>query len=137
MTNGRFKFIHNSYPDLPNTPSADAMRSPTWTAMQNLHANDQLTQSQSECFRPRSEFEFYDRQSDPFEIINRIDDPQHKLSIHMLKTNLTQWQEATKDFLPSKRTPDEFDRLTGAPDNAIRQRPRPSKLEMFGKNGAY
>jgi|GEM_PF-2276281 hypothetical protein len=36
VANQHWKLIHNTYPDLPNTPSADAGRSPTWIAIQRL-----------------------------------------------------------------------------------------------------
>lgn len=76
-------------------------------------------------------------QRDPGELNNRIADAAYQ-SVHSeLKAALEEWTKATGDFLPSKRTPDEFDRITGEPDHSVRVRPRRSKKEMFGTNGKY
>ncbi|WP_417731625.1 hypothetical protein [Rosistilla oblonga] len=50
---------------------------------------------------------------------------------------MLRWSQETGDYLPSRRTPDEFDRVSGEPDHSVRVRPRPSKQEMFGTNGKY
>ena len=49
---------------------------------------------------------------------------------------IARWAADTDDYLPSRRTPDEFDRDTGRPTPA-RIRPRPSKMDMFGRHGPY
>ena len=50
---------------------------------------------------------------------------------------LEDWSIKTDDFMPSKRTPDEFDRITGQPDHSVRKCPRPDKKAMFGTYGKY
>jgi len=134
----RFKLIRNDYRDLPSTPSADAGRSLTWQAMLKLQQEGKLTPQQQSCFlAPRPAWELYDLQSDPGELSNRIDDPAYK-SVRIRLTNALQdWTKQTSDYIPTRRTPDEFDRVTGEPDHSVRVRPRPSKLEMFGTNGKY
>ena len=47
----------------------------------------------------------------------------------LYEEELKKIREETNDILPRKRTPDEFDRETGQP-NDFRIRPRPSKAEM-------
>ena len=54
-----------------------------------------------------------------------------------MQAALKDWSEKTGDYLPTKRTADEFDRVTGEPDHSVRVRPRPSKKQMFGTNGKY
>ena len=133
----RFKYIRNSYPDLPNTPGADAVRSPSYRAMQRLRGEGKLNPAQMACFvKPRPAEEFYDLQADPFELNNLADDPAYAQALAEHREILRQWSERTGDYVPSRRTPDEFDRETGEPTPA-RRRPRPSKMEMFGTNGAY
>ncbi|MFT6862964.1 MAG: N-sulfoglucosamine sulfohydrolase [Akkermansiaceae bacterium] len=133
-----WKLIHNTYPDLPNTPSADAGRSPTWTAIQALARKGQLTPAQRRCLvTPRAEFELYDLKNDPFELKNLAAEQKHQEMLEDLKGVLKAQFLKTKDYLPSKRTPDEFNRITGAPDHSVRKRPRPSKKEMFKSNGRY
>jgi N-sulfoglucosamine sulfohydrolase len=134
----RWKLIHNSYPDLPNTPSADAGRSPTWTAITRLAKEGKLTPAQQRCLaKPRAEFELFDLKNDPFELTNLTSKPEHQTTFAELKLALKKQFETSGDYLPSKRTPDEFDRETGAPDHSVRKRPRPSKKDMFGTNARY
>lgn len=134
----QFKLIRNTYHDLPATPPADAGRSPTWQAMRTLRAAGQLTAAQQACFvAPRPEYELYDLHRDPMELVNRFDDPAYAQPRVELLQALQDWSRRTDDFVPSVRTPDEFDRGTGEPDHSIRRRPRPTRLEMFGTNGKY
>jgi arylsulfatase A-like enzyme len=145
VVNQRWKLIRNTYPDLPNTPSADAGRSPTWTAIQRLREENRLTPAQFRCLKkPRAQLEFYDLKNDPFELTNLaenpnhfIENPNHETVLEDMMAMLELQFKRTNDYLPSKRTPDEFDRETGDPDHSVRRRPRASKKEMFGTNGAY
>ncbi|WP_236624640.1 sulfatase [Rhodopirellula sp. SWK7] len=138
VVDGRFKLIRNDYVDLPSTPSADAGRGLSWQAMLRLQEKGSLSEEQQTCFRsPRPQWELYDLQRDPGELNNRIDDPAYASVTKRLKAALDVWTSKTGDYLPSKRTPDEFDRITGEPDHRVRVRPRPSKKEMFGTNGKY
>ena len=138
MATQQYKLIRNDYVDLPPTPSADAGRGLTWQAMLRLYDAGELTPEQSACFTaPRAKWELYDLQRDPGELHNRFEDPAYHSVRTRLQTALTDWTKRTGDYLPSRRTPAEFDRVTGEPDHSVRVRPRPSKKEMFGTNGAY
>ena len=138
VTDGRFKLIRNDYTDLPPTPSADAGRGLSWQTMLRLQQQNELSPIQQNCFgAPRPKWELYDLNRDPGETNNRIDDPAFSSVATRLKTALNNWTEETNDYLPSVRTPDEFDRVTGEPDHSVRVRPRKSKQEMFGTNGEY
>ncbi|MEJ6719032.1 MAG: hypothetical protein QNK82_11135 [Akkermansiaceae bacterium] len=138
VANQHWKLIHNTYPDLPNTPSADAGRSPTWTAIQKLRKENKLTPAPRRCLnQPRAEFELYDLKNDPFELVDLASDKAHERILLELKAVLKAQFKKTNDYLPSKRTSDEFDRETGAPDHSVRRRPRASKKKMFGTNGSY
>jgi hypothetical protein len=133
----RYKLIRNDYPDLPATPSADAGRGLSWQSMLKLQQQGKLTAPQQACFLVRAPWELYDLQRDPGELSNRFDDPAYQSLRAQLQAALDNWTRETSDFLPSKRTPDEFNRVTGEPDHSVRVRPRPSKLQMFGTNAAY
>ena len=74
------------------------------------------------------EYELYDLLNDPHELNNLADRPDQKKIFEQLLSALNDWSERTDDFMPSKRTSDEFDRVTGEPDHSVRVRPRPSKL---------
>jgi hypothetical protein len=106
--------------------------------MLQLREEGLLPPHQQTCFRvPRPRWELFDLQRDPGELRNRIDDPAYQSVRFRLTRALEQWAMETADFLPTRRTPDEFDRVTGEPDHSVRVRPRPSKFDMFGTNGRY
>jgi arylsulfatase A-like enzyme len=112
----RYKYIRNYYPDLPATPPADAVRSPTFQAMRRLRDAGKLSQPQLACFlKPRPEEELYDTEVDPHELRNLAGDPKHVAQLNKLRKALNEWQQATGDGLPKTRTVDEFDRETGTP----------------------
>lgn len=126
----RFKYIRNDYPDLAGTPSADAGRSPTMDAIRRLHKEGTLTPLQSRIFQaPRPAEELYDVIADPLEINNLANNSRYAKTLATLRAKLKRWGEETQDVLPARRTPDEFDRVTGQPLPG-RKLPRPSKKEM-------
>lgn len=138
VTTQRYKLIRNDYPDLPSTPSADAGRGLSWQNMLKLQNAGKLTEAQQACFRaPRPQWELFDLQRDPSELQNRIADPAYQSVHDRLSKALDEWSQQTNDYIPSRRTPDEFDRVTGEPDHSVRIRPRPSKEQMFGTDGKY
>jgi N-sulfoglucosamine sulfohydrolase len=125
----RFKYIRNDYPDLPNTPPADAVRSLTFMAMRRLRDAGQLTPGQMACFvKPKPAEELYDTQADPFEAQNLAGNSKHAATLDRLRAELARWQKETDDRMPGARTADEFDRETGDPlPNRVRPRvPRPA-----------
>lgn len=138
IINKKWKLIRNDYNDLAATPSADAGRSLTWQAMLKLKEENKLDTAQLACFiLPRPKYELYNLEKDPHELNNLANDKNHSKTLQLLIDELDKWSVKTNDFMPSKRTPDEFDRITGEPDHTIRKRPRPDKKDMFGKYGAY
>ncbi|MFM8392808.1 MAG: sulfatase [Acidobacteriota bacterium] len=128
----RYKYIRNDYPDLPATPSADAGRSPSMEAIRGLHQKGRLTPLQARIFQqPRPAEELYDLDADPTESRNLATDPAHQEIVRQLRARLNAWGEQTKDLVPPRRTPDEFDRQTGQPI-PNRRLPRPGKAELTG-----
>jgi N-sulfoglucosamine sulfohydrolase len=127
----KFKYIKNYYTDLPNTPSADAFRSPTYQSMLKLNKENKLNNAQLRCFEiPRPQEELYDIVNDPFELENLASSSEFMTTLDVMRTRLETTRSNTNDYLPKKRTPDDFDRITGLPTEA-RIRPRPSKAEMI------
>ena len=86
--------------------------------------------------RPRPHEELYDLKVDPFELNNLADEPGHAGILAEHRKMLETWIEESNDFIPSVRTPDEFDRETGA-RLPTRIRPRPSKKDMYDATGPY
>ena len=126
----RFKYIRNDYADLPATPPADVNRSPTYQFMRRLWAEGKLSEQQASCFqKPRPAEELYDVAEDPYELYNLAGDIRYAAVLSEFRKALADWSRRTGYRIPETRTPDEFDRQTGAPlPNRIR--PRPSKKEM-------
>ncbi|MEM8968691.1 MAG: sulfatase [Bacteroidota bacterium] len=126
----QFKYIRNFYEDLPNTPSADILRSSTFQVMKQLREVDSLNTAQLACFvSPRPSEELYDVEQDPYELTNLAGNSEYAEILDDMRKKMEQVRQQTQDRLPTQRTPDEFDRDTGQP-NEYRIRPRPSKAEM-------
>ena len=110
----RFKYIRNDYRDVPNTPPADAVSSPTFQAMRPLRDAGRLTPEQRTIFiTPRPAEELYDTWTDPHETRNLAADPRFATVLGELRATLDTWQRITNDVRPAQRTPDRFDRETG------------------------
>ena len=126
----RYKYIRNDYPDLPLTPPADALRSPSFGALRKLRDAGKLSLSQQGCFQcPRPREELYDLKLDPWELNNLAAEPAFDPVRETLAGVMKEWERRTGDFVAELRTPDEFDRETGE-SLENRKRPRPSKKEM-------
>jgi N-sulfoglucosamine sulfohydrolase len=126
----RFKYIHNDYPELPNTPPADGVRSLTYQAMERLRDLGYLTKDKLACFEPRSAEEFYDLANDPFELRNLAQDLRYASELRRHRAALAAWTKETNDVMPARRSPDEFNRETGEPlPNRVRPRPGKSSLK--------
>ncbi len=124
------KLIVHDLPDLPLTPPADVVRGVAFRELRRLRDADTLEPRHRQCFTaPRPAVELYDLRSDPGEFHNLADDPAHAPIRASLLAALAGWRETTRDLAPPRRTPDEFDRETGAP-LPNRTRPRPSKAAM-------
>ncbi|MDF1823760.1 MAG: sulfatase [Verrucomicrobiales bacterium] len=133
VRNERYKYIRNYYDDLPQTPSADGLRSPTYIELLRLREKSELTPAQKACFTaPRSAEELYDTKLDIYETNNLVDDERFAPLLRAMRAALRDWEKKTKDAAPELRTADEFDRVTGLPTDA-RVRPRLSKAKMLEK----
>jgi len=133
----RFKYIRNFYPDLPNTPPADVVRSPSFREMIRLRSEGRLPSEGMNLFiKPRPTEELYDSWADPHKTRNLAGDPAHTITLNRLRRELARWQQATDDTEPPFRTLDEFDRETGLA-LPVRVRPRPSKAQMMKQFEKY
>ncbi len=126
-------------PDVPGTPPADAVRSPTFQAMRRLRDAGKLNEAQSNPFRtPRPAEELYDVDADPHELVNLAGDARYADDLRNLRAALEDWMTETRDGVPIERTPDEFDRETGerrterVPDGA--RTPRSSRASTRAKS---
>jgi arylsulfatase A-like enzyme len=130
VRNERYKFIRNDYNDLPQTPPADAVRSPTYEALKVYREAGKLLPHQMGCFTmPRPREELYDTVADPFELNNLAADERYESVLKAMRGALSEWELRSGDRAPDLRTADEFDRVTGKP-TAARVRPRWTKKRM-------
>ena len=114
VRSARFTYVWNAYPDLPGTPPADAVRSPTYNVMQRLHAAGDLSPAQRDCFvAPRPAEELYDALDDPHSLRNLAGDPAYANRLAALRAVLEAWKKETGDSVSETRRPDGFDRQSG------------------------
>ncbi|MGI9474994.1 MAG: sulfatase family protein [Rubripirellula sp.] len=109
-------YVRNWLPETPGTPPADAVKSPTFAVMQEMHAAGTLTEEQRGCFNtPRREEFLFDVEADPNCRINLIDLPEYQAQHKKMRNALERWQAQTDDRFPGEDalTPDGFDRSTG------------------------
>lgn len=110
----RYLYIRNAFPELPGTPPADAVRSPTYRKMQELHARGELIPVQASCFiAPRPAEELYDTVQDPYSLLNLAGDPEYAQVLAEMQEAHRIWAMETADKVPEQPTPDGFDRHTG------------------------
>ncbi|MFV0442792.1 MAG: sulfatase [Planctomycetaceae bacterium] len=127
VTDGRYRLVRNWLTHLPTTPPADAVRSPTYSVMQQRHAAGKLDAPQELVFAaPRAKLELYDIRADPHCLTNLADDAAHAAIRRRLQDTLDAWQQETDDKFPGENrlTPDGFDRSTGEKVPGMR-RPHP------------
>ena len=124
------KYIKNFFPQLPNTPPADALTGMSFDSILELRESGELNEVQSFIFQaPRPEEELYDVSNDPHELNNLAADPAYAEQLELMRQRMAGFRDATGDVDPEFYTPDEFDRITGAP-NELMIRPRLSREEM-------
>lgn len=116
VRSARYRYVRNGYRDVPMTPPADAVRSPTFQAMLTLFDAGKLPPEQRTCFTtPRPAEELYDLDADPHELRNVVADVKYADALVAHRRALEEWVKETDDRLPATRTPDGFDRRTGRP----------------------
>jgi arylsulfatase A-like enzyme len=136
VRSNQYRYIRNNYYDLPGTPSGDTMYHKTWTELVRLYNAGMLNKHQTRPFvAPRPQEELYDLHNDPYEINNLALNEAYQDILKRHSDALDEWIIVSGDFIPSVRTPDDFDRIT-AERLPPRKRPRPMKKDMFG-SGKY
>ncbi len=127
----QYKYIRNFFPEYANTPPADALTGLAFKATYLVKETGGLNADQMRIFEaPRPEEELYDVVADPFELNNLAGDAAYEEALLTMRARMAVVREASGDTDPQFRTPDEFDRVTGEP-NEFRQRPRLSKAELM------
>jgi arylsulfatase A-like enzyme len=94
-----YKLIYTVTWQVPYTP-VDFNNSDMWKQLTRMHESNTLPERFDNAFfsDPRPMFELYDRQQDPYEFNNLVDDPQYREIAHRLKAQLHEWMIVNKDF---------------------------------------
>ena len=109
-----YLYIRNAFPQLPGTPPADAVTSPTYAEMRRRHAEGTLTPEQEGPFAvPRPEEQLFDVREDPYSFHNLAADPNYADVLATMREECEKWVKQTGDRVPENPTPDLFDRETG------------------------
>lgn len=99
-SDGRYRYILNLMPDLPHLPRvAYREKQPLMRDLNALKASGQATPQQWQIVskeKPREEF--YDSQSDPHNVTNLIDSPEHAERIKTMRAAVEVWMKETKDL---------------------------------------
>ena len=109
-----FLYIRNAFPELPGTPPADAVRSPTYAEMQQRHRDGTLRPVESQIFDvPQPVEALFDVIQDPDSLNNLAHDPKFADVLTTMRRQHEDWAKKTNDSVPEHPTPDKFDRETG------------------------
>ena len=110
----QYLYIRNSFPELPGTPPADAVRSPTFRTMRKLRDEKKLPPHQMTCFvTPRPAEELYNVEKDLYSLNNLSYDPKYEDILKKMRNVFQDWGQETDDWIPRQPTPDKYDRETG------------------------
>lgn len=92
----RYKLIHNIASGLTYPFALDLIKSPTWISVIKSGAT-RYGKREIDAYLHRPEFELYDLENDPDEVVNLEGDPAHRATREKLIAKLKAFQEATQD----------------------------------------
>jgi N-sulfoglucosamine sulfohydrolase len=118
-----YKFITNSFQDLPFGSPSDIVESDSWQALYDEKESHRLTVAQQRLFQyPRPGRELYDLKADPGEIKNLADNPEYAGIVREMDDVLADWQRSTNDVSPDEnRKEDKTNRFTGEKTIALNE----------------
>lgn len=97
---GRYRYIRNFTPERPFLQASQykEIAYPAWNLLKELHAAGKLTAPQARLCEPTMPAEeLYDVTSDPHEIDNLADKPEHRELLKHLRKVLERWIDETND----------------------------------------
>ena len=99
VTDGRYVYLRNYLPQRPYGQYIGYMfQTPTTAIWKQLFEDGQLNDERSRFWQPKPLEELYDLQSDPDEVTNLVDSPEHQTKLAELSHALTAWQTAIVDI---------------------------------------
>jgi len=100
VRDARYRYIRNFTPDRPFLQKNDYKEKqyPVWNLLKELNAQGKLTPTQAVlCAPTMPPEELYDLESDPYEIKNLVNSPEHAEVLKHLRAALEQWIADTHD----------------------------------------
>ena len=109
-----YLYIRNERPNKPWQGPADSVASPSHQALLAARKTGELTPAQRDVFlSPRHREELYRTETDPLQLDNLSDKPDHAAVNKRLSELLDAWMQETADSIPQNLSPDGYDRETG------------------------
>lgn len=132
----RFKYIRNFLPNRPYLqPCAYKDAKAILIALRECHEAGSLDENQSLLFQDnRPKEELYDLVSDPHELHNLANDPDHQSTLVQMRAKLNQWMEQTND---QGRTPEpeaQYESDMKVYLDTLRRRATPEHLQTVESN---
>ena len=99
VTDGRYKYIRNFRPDLPYFQYISYMyQMPTMQVWQQLADDGELSGPPAAWMRPGKPIEeLYDLRTDPDEVVNLADSPEHAAALETMRSELRRWMFEIRD----------------------------------------
>ncbi|NLV44276.1 MAG: sulfatase [Candidatus Hydrogenedentes bacterium] len=97
---GRYTYIRNFYPERPHLqPNAYKDAKPILIRLRELYAEGKLAGHPAERLftTPRPKEELYDRENDPWELVNLAEDPAHAVTLVEMRGIVDAWIKETGD----------------------------------------
>ncbi|HEV7347361.1 sulfatase [Telluribacter sp.] len=97
----KYKMIYNALWQLPYSP-VDLSGHPLWKDLEARKKDGKLEEKFGRILfsNPRSMFELYDLEKDPYEMYNLSGQPDYAETEHRLKAKLHEWMIVSQDYLP-------------------------------------
>lgn len=99
LRTGEWKLIHNLRPELAFTTHSDVLRGPKsfWDQWDEAARSDPKAKALVQRYHVRPEFELYQVSKDPWELENKIADPEQASRIAEMKKELDEWMKSQGD----------------------------------------
>lgn len=99
--NKKYKLIYNAVWYMPYSP-VDFKNHPMWVKLQKMHDNLELEEKFDRALfaQPRSMFELYDLEKDPYEMENLMGSEAYAEILKELKIKLHKWMIVNQDHMP-------------------------------------
>ena len=97
-TDGRYVYMRYLYPDRPCLKHVDYMfQTPTTRVWKELFDAGKLNEAQAKSWQTRPAEELFDLQSDPWEVTNLADRPEHRERVATMRSAVSNWMIETRD----------------------------------------